>query len=258
MGRDERSGASSVKYGPKKLLSVAFPTRGLLSVSTRADTPSTSESKSNSPKNGGGDFCPVRERNSRTLFHSSVVMLQQWMGKWKGSSKTSRIENIHIKIRDMMVAQHAPCLGNEFVKFAYKVFEDKLHSSALGCFSEEDGHTVQRTRTYGFDVSSISLSAFAVISSGPSEYCECEVNGYSIIAIRSVQEKLFHTGRSKLGGGIPLLLIGILRLRTGASDKAQVTICKESCESVIGRDRDRLSLGQPSIDTRTKVLVYAR
>lgn len=42
---------------------------------------------------------------------------------------------------------------------------------------------IQHTRTYGFGVSSVSLSTFAVISSGPSEYCEYDVNGHSIIAM---------------------------------------------------------------------------
>lgn len=144
IGRDERLGASSVKYGPKKLLSVAFPTRGLLSVSMRADTPSTSESESNSPWNGAGDSCPVRERNSIALFHSSVVMLQQSDGKWREARKTSRIEYVHIRSRDMMVVQHALCLGNEFMKFAYEGFEDKPRSSALGCFNAEEDHTTYR------------------------------------------------------------------------------------------------------------------
>src|SRR5258708_19050369 len=38
-----RSGVSSVKNGPRRVLSVAFATRGLLSLSTRAVTPNTSE-----------------------------------------------------------------------------------------------------------------------------------------------------------------------------------------------------------------------
>jgi hypothetical protein len=49
---DERSGASSVKNGPRTLLSVAPRSVGLLSVSTSADTLSTSERRINSWRSG--------------------------------------------------------------------------------------------------------------------------------------------------------------------------------------------------------------
>ncbi len=73
-----RSGASSVKNGPRRVLSVAFPTRGLLSLSTRADTPNMYENLWNS-RAGGMDVSPMRVRNSIPLLHSSVVILQQRM-----------------------------------------------------------------------------------------------------------------------------------------------------------------------------------
>jgi hypothetical protein len=71
---DEPSGASSVKNGPRTLLSVAIPFEGLLSASTRADTPSTSERRMNSWRSGVHVW-PVRVRNLIVLIHSSVVRL---------------------------------------------------------------------------------------------------------------------------------------------------------------------------------------
>ena len=71
---DVRSGASLVKNGPKKLVSVTFPTQGLLSDSRRPDTPNTSESEPYSPIARLGT-CPVRLRKLIPLFHSSVVRL---------------------------------------------------------------------------------------------------------------------------------------------------------------------------------------
>lgn len=65
-------------------------------------------------------------------------------GKWRGASKTSRMYYVHIKDRDMMIAQHALCLGDKLVKFAYEALEDKPHSSALGCFNAEGGHTAYK------------------------------------------------------------------------------------------------------------------
>ena len=71
-----RSGASSVKNGPRKVLSVAFPTRGLLILSTSADTPNTSENRVNC-RLGVVGVSPMRVRNSIPLFHSSVVILRE-------------------------------------------------------------------------------------------------------------------------------------------------------------------------------------
>ena len=53
---------------------------------------------------------------------------------------TSKIDYVYIKDRDMMMAQHALCLGNELVKFANEAFEDKPHSSPLECFNATEGH----------------------------------------------------------------------------------------------------------------------
>jgi hypothetical protein len=69
------SGASSVKKGAKKDLFVAFPSGGLLSESTRADTPSTSERRINSWRIGVHVW-PVRVRKLIVFIHSSVVMLR--------------------------------------------------------------------------------------------------------------------------------------------------------------------------------------
>lgn len=73
--RNEPSGASSVKNGPKTELSVAFPIGGLLSESTRADRPSTSERRINSWRSGVHVW-PVRVRKLIVFIHSSVVMLR--------------------------------------------------------------------------------------------------------------------------------------------------------------------------------------
>ena len=71
---DRPSGASSVKNGPRTLLSVAFPAGGLLSASTTAEIPRTSERRMNSWRRGV-HVLPVRVRKSIVLIHSSVVML---------------------------------------------------------------------------------------------------------------------------------------------------------------------------------------
>ena len=63
-----------MKNGPKTLLSVAASTGGLLSASTSADTPSTSESRTNSWRSGV-HVCPVRVRNWMADIHSSCVIL---------------------------------------------------------------------------------------------------------------------------------------------------------------------------------------
>ena len=74
--KDARSGASSVKNGPRRLLSVAVPTFGLLSASTSAATPSTSESRMNSWRCGVSvHVCPVRVRKLMAVIHSSCVTL---------------------------------------------------------------------------------------------------------------------------------------------------------------------------------------
>jgi len=67
-------------------------------------------------------------------------MLQQWMENGKGRVR----HPVHIKNQDMMVAQHTLCFRNELVKFAYEVFENKLHSSALRCFNTEESHTTYK------------------------------------------------------------------------------------------------------------------
>src|ERR1700761_7067978 len=67
---DTPFGASSVKKGPRMLLSVAVPTGGLLSASTSAVTPSTLESRTNSWRSAG-----TRVRNSMAVIHSSGVIL---------------------------------------------------------------------------------------------------------------------------------------------------------------------------------------
>jgi hypothetical protein len=64
-----------VKNGPKTVLSVALPIGGLLSESTSADTPSTSERRINSWRSGVHVW-PVRVRKLIVLIHSSVVRLR--------------------------------------------------------------------------------------------------------------------------------------------------------------------------------------
>ncbi len=68
-------GASSVWNGPSTLLAVAPGMAGVFSKSTKADTPSTSESKINSCRIGV-DVCPTCVRNWIEFIHSSVVMLK--------------------------------------------------------------------------------------------------------------------------------------------------------------------------------------
>ena len=68
-----------MKNGPKTVLSVAFPIGGLLSESTRADTPSTSERRINSWRSGVHVW-PVRVRKLIVLIHSSEVRLRATMG----------------------------------------------------------------------------------------------------------------------------------------------------------------------------------
>lgn len=51
-------------------------------------------------------------------------------------------------------------------------------------------------RAYGFSTSSVSLSKLAVMSSGPSMYCEYGVNrGYAIIAEEIISHRKIQVGR---------------------------------------------------------------
>ena len=120
---DEPSGASSVKNGPRTVLSVAFPTGGLLSESMRADTPSTSERRMNSWRIGVHVW-PVRVRNSIVLIHSSVVML-------RAKVRTFQIR-VQLAKSDL---QDALGLGDKLMQLAYEVLEDKPQAPALARFS---------------------------------------------------------------------------------------------------------------------------
>ena len=123
-----------MKNGPRALLSVAFPIRGLLSLSRRAVTPNASESRFNSwPRGPGVNASFKLVRNSIPLLHSSVVILrrQRMINAGRASQKKLR----HRLART--IRQHILCLGNKFVKFAYQTLEDDPCSSALGQFNAE-------------------------------------------------------------------------------------------------------------------------
>ena len=109
--RDEPSGASSVKNGPRTVLSVAFPTGGLLSESTRADTPSTSERRINSWRIGVHVW-PVRVRNWIVFIHSSVVILRATVtNRVHGHKRTFQIRSRPLKAND-----NALRLGDKLMK----------------------------------------------------------------------------------------------------------------------------------------------
>jgi hypothetical protein len=87
------------------------------------------------------------------------------------------------------------------MEFSNKALEDEPRSSDLRYFNIEKG--LIRASAYGFSTSSVSLSKLAVMSSGLSGYYEYDMNSvYSMTAGKSL-----HTGRFKLGGGTPLLLV---------------------------------------------------
>lgn len=68
-----QSGASSVKKGPRTLLSVAPLIGGLFSASTSAEAPRISERRMNSCRRGV-QVWPTRVKYSIVFIHSSVVM----------------------------------------------------------------------------------------------------------------------------------------------------------------------------------------
>ena len=151
-----------MKNGPRTLLSVALPTGGLLSASTRAETPRTSERRMNSWRRGV-HVLPVRVRKSIVLIHSSVVMLWQEEDA-KGGSRQSECAGSEEKRwrKDVL------CLGDKFMKLADKILEDEPYASASPYASTCS--TGVRYITYGFGASSVSLSKLAVITSGLSGY----------------------------------------------------------------------------------------
>ena len=69
-------------------------------------------------------------------------------------------------------AQDALCLGDKFMKLAYKILEDELNASAPACINiqEMQGSTSHGYVTYGFGAHSVSLSKLAVMTSGLSGY----------------------------------------------------------------------------------------
>jgi hypothetical protein len=124
---NEPSGASSVKNGPRTLLSVAPPSVVLLSASTSADIPSTSERRTNSWRSGV-HIWPVRVRNWIAVIHSSVVMLQYGTHPLNLRGLSSLRPQ---PPRDQRERKNVLGLGNKFVKLAYEILEDELHSSVL-------------------------------------------------------------------------------------------------------------------------------
>jgi hypothetical protein len=116
-----------VKNGPRTLLSVAFPAGGLLSESTRAETPSMSERRMNSWRMGVHVF-PVRVRKSMVLIHSSVVMLRARDMKRTGE-RGRTLFMVRFKGR-RKVQENALCLGDELMKLADEILEDVLYAAA--------------------------------------------------------------------------------------------------------------------------------
>ena len=162
--RDAPSGASSVKNGPRLLLSVSVLTRGLLSASTSADPPSTLKIRENS--RCGAFVCPARVRNSMAVIHSSVVIL------WPRVIYSIFCQACRVGGSGAIVGTHRVSLTNSWslVMRIWKMNLTRLSSS------QQRHITYDSYTTHGSGVSSVNLSILEVMASALSGYCRMAIN----------------------------------------------------------------------------------